>query len=581
MIRSTTVNVDFEVGGIPLFSDLDVSLKTNVIALLQKNSEGANELHIHHLETKELITVIDLQHLPQGPRFSPDGRRLAFFGDRLYIHDLDTEITNVLFDQPDLHAGFCEWSPDGESLAFSAYGLGDGEKDKFPPNIYLLHIPTGQITQITRDTSEVDRFPHWSPCGRYIAFLRQRLDEPGTPGWIYLIDIASGHVLPLPKEPETSYTLGRNCFAADSAYILVTAYRPDQSFLRAIRLDDLSVVRDFREISTNGGGFWDPEHIACAGSEELQIISVQSGQRVDHLPLQAHAPVLATLRGPALTLHPETETAFFVGEDSCVYRWDLQKGCSRFEEYNSGEPPIEFAREEYRITSRDGRSIPVHRYIPPNPKQLGVLFVFGGPGSEVKPDDPVIQRLLRDGYEVISPSYRGSSGYGTEHFKANEGEYGRGDVWDVLESGSDWKRRTEFKRPLAIIGFSYGGFLTLLAMAQEETPWDCGVTLWATTRIEHQGLHLPRAYPKDPAEKARAVVERNTVEQSSRIRKPLLILHGGRDTTSTNEEVAAIRRNITSNGTVCNLVIFEDDTHGLTKNRKEMFRNIFDFLSDF
>lgn len=217
----------------------------------------------------------------------------------------------------------------------------------------------------------------------------------------------------------------------------------------------------------------------------------------------------------------------------------MQKGCSRFVEENLDEPPIEFAREEYRVTSRDGRSIPVHRYIPPNPKQLGVLFVFGGPGSEVNPDYHVIQRLLREGYEVISPSYRGS-----------------------------------------IAGFSYGGFLTLLAIAQEDAPWDCGVTLWAATRIEHQGLHLPRAYPKDPAEKAKAVVERNPIEQSSRIRKPLLILHGGRDTTSANEEVAAIRRNMTSNGAVCNLVIFEDDTHGLAKNRKEMFRNVFDFLSD-
>lgn len=85
--------------------DLDVSLKSDFIALLQKNSEGANELHIHRLKTKELTAVIGPQHLPQGPRFSPDGRRLAFFGDsRLYLHDTDQQITNVLFDQPDLYA---------------------------------------------------------------------------------------------------------------------------------------------------------------------------------------------------------------------------------------------------------------------------------------------------------------------------------------------------------------------------------------------------------------------------------------------------------------------------------------------
>jgi dipeptidyl aminopeptidase/acylaminoacyl peptidase len=122
------------------------------------------------------------------------------------------------------------------------------------------------------------------------------------------------------------------------------------------------------------------------------------------------------------------------------------------------------------VPSRDGRLIPVQRFIPPKPQSPALLYVHGGPGEAIDPDDPFMLRLLAEGVEFVCAAYRGSSGYGLEHEEANRGEYGRADVWDILATGLDWKKRAGKDRSLIVAGYSYGGFLTFLALAQKETP---------------------------------------------------------------------------------------------------------------
>jgi dipeptidyl aminopeptidase/acylaminoacyl peptidase len=56
------------------------------------------------------------------------------------------------------------------------------------------------------------------------------------------------------------------------------------------------------------------------------------------------------------------------------------------------------------------------------------------------------------------------------------------------------------------------------------------------------------------------------------------MFHGGRDTTSTNEEVRSIQNELQANGVPCELTIFQDDTHGLTRHRPELFSQLFAFL---
>lgn len=124
------------------------------------------------------------------------------------------------------------------------------------------------------------------------------------------------------------------------------------------------------------------------------------------------------------------------------------------------------------------------------------------------------------------------------------------------------------------MGYSYGGYLTLLSMTYEENPFDSAVSLWGVTQLEHLQMHLPKAYPKHPKERNVAKIERNPLKLAYKINKPLLIFHGEKDTTSTTEDVLHIQKQILAHGGTCDVVIFEDDTHGLAKHLHEIFDRI-------
>ncbi|MCK5118371.1 MAG: PD40 domain-containing protein, partial [Candidatus Latescibacteria bacterium] len=116
------------------------------------------------------IATIENRYLPQGPRISPDGRSLVFFGNgRIQVHSFETNTTTAVFDRPGIQAGFASWSADGTELAFSAY---DTPLDlSHPPKIFCIEPATGKTTQITEGPG-VDRFPQMSATGRYVAFYR-------------------------------------------------------------------------------------------------------------------------------------------------------------------------------------------------------------------------------------------------------------------------------------------------------------------------------------------------------------------------------------------------------------------------
>lgn len=306
----------------------------------------------------------------------------------------------------------------------------------------------------------------------------------------------------------------------------------------------------------------------------------RGGEIIQKLRLPNNIPVQETLRGPSVSLSSHSDNMYLLNEESCLFK--INKNAS-FEllfnkEVSNGRRPI-FTRQEYTVASQDGRQIPVHLFIPKDPKKMGILFVHGGPGERVDDlNDPLLLRLLKEGYEVIVPAYRGCAGYGEEHKNANRGEYGRADVWDLLSVGLDWKIKSDYKRPLACMGYSYGDYLTLIASSFPNIPWDCAITAWGVTRLEYLRFHLPKAYPAE--KRSDAVRERNPLEQSKKISVPLLILHGEKDTTATNRDVISIKKQIQTHEGRCELYIY-NDTHGLEKHRKEMYEQIFSFLRSF
>lgn len=553
----------------------DLHAERERLAVLAEAPGGGHTLELRSL-SGERLGKIGAQYLPLYSQWSPDGATLALDSNDgvVYLYRPGAAEPEAAFTNPALQAGFCEWAADGKRLVFSAYD----KAQHTPPRIYTLALDSGRVAQLTDDAKTVDRFPHWSPDGNWVAFQRQFMDEPELPRRAYVADVQTGECRPLLNEAESDYVTGRFGWSRDSSAVLVTQNRQGRNRLAVVRVADQTITWSYESETVHSGAFSpNGERILCMCRDELLWFAYPEGTRLARLSLADKSPVGIALTGPKVGFDRQAESIYFLGENHNLYRWQTGGACETFIENRPLEKPA-FTHEEYFVTARDGRRVPVQRFIPPEPKAPAILFVHGGPGGAIDPNDAFMLGLLAEGVEFVCAAYRGSDGYGAEHAEANRGECGKADVWDVLAAGLDWKQRTGGKRPLILAGYSYGGFLTLLALAQEEIPWAGGIAMWTVSGMHRLGLQLQRAFPSEAGARAQAEIERSPLAQAGRIRVPLIIFHGALDTTATVEEVETIQARVTAGGGACELIVYADDTHGLVRHRDEIQARVLRFL---
>ena len=106
--------------------------------------------------------------------------------------------------------------------------------------------------------------------------------------------------------------------------------------------------------------------------------------------------------------------------------------------------------------SKDGKwTISAFVYVPYNLPRNGehpaIVYVHGGPTAQtMNTFNRFVQYMVNQGYIVIAPNYRGSTGYGKEFQQANLFDMGGGDLQDVL-AAADWIKQTGYVDPKKLI----------------------------------------------------------------------------------------------------------------------------------
>ena len=143
-----------------------------------------------------------------------------------------------------------------------------------------------------------------------------------------------------------------------------------------------------------------------------------------------------------------------------------------------------------------------------------------------------IERFVREGYVVIFPEYRGSRGYGKEHYDAQE--YGGADVDDVL-SAAELIATKPWVDPgrLGIVGRSRGGMITLLAIAREPKRFKAAVDvvgladflMYMAYKPEYRRQEVAKEphFGGMPFEKLDKYIEVSPLNHVAKIETPLLV----------------------------------------------------------
>lgn len=174
-----------------------------------------------------------------------------------------------------------------------------------------------------------------------------------------------------------------------------------------------------------------------------------------------------------------------------------------------------------------------------DPKAPLIVMCHGGPTFAIKNEwhEPIVQLLVKAGYHVFQPNFRGSTTFGTEFTNLLVGDVGGGELQDVLYGANYISALLELETKPIIMGDSYGGYLTLYALTTQPDNWAGGVAIvplsdW--TAMYNSANAYYRKFCEHflgatPEERPELYKERSPITHLARLAKPVLIITGDDD----------------------------------------------------
>ncbi|MFQ5705535.1 MAG: prolyl oligopeptidase family serine peptidase [Gemmatimonadales bacterium] len=546
-----------------------------------------------------------------NPSFSPDGKYLAFTSSRSGKNQIwmmrvqggeAFQLTNG-----EKGVGSYRWSPDGSLIAYTMQDPDSPEEKKakkekrdvilVDKNFKYSHLYTvavaendsgGHDTQrLTAGQFHVTSFD-WSPDGKFIAFTHQpdpRINTGGIATDISVVPADSGAVRLLIRRPGAD---GNPRYSPDGGTI---AFISHGGTPQRIGLGDVYVV------SARGG---EPSKLADTPDRSARMLgwtadgrsilvteAVRTTRQVVSVPVDGSATsllgsgdgVLGSVSLDRQTVHmaftyqePEMPADVYVSPVRQFHRTKLTA-------VNAGVPrPAMGKTELIRWQSKDGLAIEGLLTYPVG-YQKGrryplILNVHGGPAGVYSRSFTgnasvyMLQYFAQNGFAILRPNPRGSSGYGKEFRYANYKDWGFGDYEDVM-SGVDQVIAMGVAHPdsLALMGWSYGGYMTSFIVTRtnrfKAASMGAGlpnlISMVTTTDIpDYLVAHMGGEFWND----YKTYQEHSAIYRIKNVTTPTQVIHGARDlrvpTTQGQEFYVALSRR----GVPTEMIVYPRTPHG-------------------
>ena len=251
------------------------------------------------------------------------------------------------------------------------------------------------------------------------------------------------------------------------------------------------------------------------------------------------------------------------------------------------------AAEDFRWRAGDGLAIQGWLYRPDGPARGTIALVHGGPTAHSEARvNAQIQFLVRKGFNVLDPNYRGSTGFGLVFREAIKRDFWGGGEQDDIRAGIEALIAAGVARAgqIGITGTSYGGYSSWHAITRKPSYVDaaapiCGMTDlvvdYETTRPDL------RPYSEEmmggaPENQPQRYHDRSPIHFVHNIRGRVLIVQGMRDPNVTPDNVHAVRRALEEAGVRHEALAFEDEGHGIVRpaNQRRLYLALARFFAE-
>ncbi len=500
-------------------------------------------------------------------RFSPDSKQLVFVAtdqptkdeedrkkvkDDTILIDRDLKMAHLwIFNvekkeekritEGDFTVSDPRWSPDGARITYTTRPTPKAD-DGDLSDVWVMTLASGERKKI-EDTPGPSDNARWSPDGKWIAYTGSTDPSVGvSTSYLYLIPSTGGS----PKQITAKFDLnvGTPVWSHDgkTIYFNTNVLQANEIFSTEVATGSVTQVSksgasiNFAEVSTDGN-------------------TVVGTMTLPNAPAEIYTSNVKSIQPVALTSHNRWLSDYSVAETEIV-KWKSKDG---MEIEGLLTKPADYL---------EGSKVPL------------LLNPHGGPtGASLNTFNGTVQVLAANGFAVLQPNFRGSTGKGLAFAQANKNTWGKGDYEDCM-TGVDAMIARGLADPdrLGAFGWSYGGYMTFWILTQTDrfkavSPGAGLTNIYSMYSQNDIQRYLRWFYAdKAPWDATELYWDRSPMKYVNNVKTPTMIMHGQVDTRVPIAQAQEFYRALKERNVPVEFVVYPREGHGFTEPRHQMDR---------
>ncbi len=522
--------------------------------------------------------------------------RLQLFKIRLDSPNLFEPLTEP---NPAFYIRGGQLHPNGKWLIYAANVDFSTSEEIEPTRVYRHNLETGERKSLALPQKGAYYFPRLNSTGTHVLYNRKDLDPSGYQLW--MVDIEGHNDQEILNVGDDKKVYGS--WFPDGKRILFRAETPTHFRVGIYEIESGAVNWLIDTPDRNIDSVYAPfgsSDVVINEVKDARLMSflhnIETGEETQILlrlgNLQPIAPVAdGTWIGRYYGAHQITDLVRFLPKNIDPNTF---QSITRVNERIPLAANSLVPAEDFRWKSVDGMEIQGWLYRSQVENKGTIVYVHGGPTahSEDLLDDQ-IQYFVSQGFNVLDPNYRGSTGFNRTYTEAIKIDGWGGREQDDIRTGIEAIISQGIAHPgkVGITGTSYGGYSSWHAITH--FPVDiiraaapiCGMTDlvvdYETTRPDLRP-YSEEMLGGSPTQVPERYYERSPINFVKNIKGHLLIVQGLQDPNVTPENVRTVKLALDSAAIEYQLLAFDNEGHGIDRpeNLKTLYTRLVEFFAE-